>query len=459
MECIVSIYINRILNMKYIKAIGLDMDHTLVRYYSDKFEELTFNIAIKKLINDYGYPSDIEAFTFNFYDAIRGLVIDRENGNILKVSVHSKIKSAYHGTKELTYRDQLKIYKGMNVDLRDANFTPIDTTFSIAFTIIYAQMVDLKDNNPDIELPSYHEMSNDIVNAVDIAHRDGSLKDEVKNNLEKYIIRDEKVVEVLERFKKYGKKLWIITNSDYDYSRALLDYTINPYLKDHKHWSELFDLTITLAFKPRFFTDKTPFLKIEPESGMMENFDEKVSGGIFQGGWATKIQNDYGLAADEILYLGDHIYGDIVRLKKACGWRTALVVEEMSKEVVAYKNTKKISVAIDELMTQKVALEKEIDNLYAKEHEHGEKVEKSEVNEKFNQMEKIDKEIGKNIKEYESHFNPRWGEVMRAGMDPSQLAGQVERYACIYMSKVSDFSEYSPRTYFRPAKKKLSHEV
>ena len=42
-----SIYVNRILNMKQIKVIGFDMDHTLVRYYSDKFEELTFNVAIK----------------------------------------------------------------------------------------------------------------------------------------------------------------------------------------------------------------------------------------------------------------------------------------------------------------------------------------------------------------------------------------------------------------------------
>jgi hypothetical protein len=47
---------------------------------------------------------------------------------------------------------------------------------------------------------------------------------------------------------------------------------------------------------------------------------------------------------------------------------------------------------------------------------------------------------------------------MRAGVEPSQLAGQVDRYACIYMSQVSDFKDYSPRHYFRPAKRKLAHE-
>jgi FMN phosphatase YigB (HAD superfamily) len=47
-----AIYVNRVLNMKYIKTIGFDMDHTLVRYHSDKFEELTFNESIKKLAEE-----------------------------------------------------------------------------------------------------------------------------------------------------------------------------------------------------------------------------------------------------------------------------------------------------------------------------------------------------------------------------------------------------------------------
>jgi HAD superfamily 5'-nucleotidase-like hydrolase len=362
-----SIYVNRVLNMKHIKAIGFDMDHTLVQYYSDRFEELTFNIAIKKLIEDFKYPKqELNAFKFDFYDAIRGLVVDRENGNILKVSVHSKIKSAYHGTKVLNYRDQMKIYKGTNVDLRDSNYTPIDTAFSIAYTIIYAQLVNLKDEKPDLNLPSYGDLSDDVISAVDIAHRDGSIKKTVRENLEKYIIPNKETVEVLERFKKYGKRLLIITNSDYEYSKALLDYTINPFLKDHKDWSELFEVTVTLSAKPRFFTDKLSFLKVDPKSGKLENFDKKITPGIYQGGYAVKIQEDLGLEEDQILYLGDHIYGDVLRLKKTCGWRTALVVEEMSKEVKAYKNTKKYSVAIDELMQQKSLLRKRLMNFMLK---------------------------------------------------------------------------------------------
>jgi hypothetical protein len=71
----------------------------------------------------------------------------------------------------------------------------------------------------------------------------------------------------------------------------------------------------------------------------------------------------------------------------------------------------------------------------------------------------VDKKIGKLIRAHSQHFNPYWGEIMRSGVEPSRLAGQIEKYACIYMAKISDFMEFSPRSYFRPKKKKLPHEA
>lgn len=454
-----AIYVNRVLNMKHIKAIGFDMDHTLVRYHSDVFEELTFNETIKKLVKELNYPVEIEKFEFDFLKAVRGLIVDMEYGNILKVSLYNKIKNAYHGGRELTYKEQQRIYKGSSVDLSEERYLSIDTAFSIAFTVVFAQLVDLKDKKPELELPPYQELAADVLKSVDMAHRDGSLKDQVTADLDKYVIKDEETVEALERFATYGKRLWIITNSDYNYTRALLDHTITPFLKNHKHWSELFELTVTLAAKPRFFTEKLPFLKVDPETAMMENWDKKVESGIFQGGYAVKLQADMGLKGDEILYLGDHIYGDILRLKKACDWRTALVIEELDQEVQAYKSTKEHSVEIDNLMEQKIALEKQIDELYAKEHEFKEEVAKEQVLSKFDEIEKIDRAIGKQIKQYEKHFNPYWGEVMRAGAEPSVFASQIERYACIYMTKIADFKDYNPRHYYRPKKRKMAHEL
>jgi hypothetical protein len=48
---------------------------------------------------------------------------------------------------------------------------------------------------------------------------------------------------------------------------------------------------------------------------------------------------------------------------------------------------------------------------------------------------------------------------MRAGNEESYLAYQIDRYACVYMPKLSDLLEVSPRTYFRAPRRPLSHEI
>lgn len=40
-----------------------------------------------------------------------------------------------------------------------------------------------------------------------------------------------------------------------------------------------------------------------------------------------------GAQGKDVLYVGDHIFGDILRSKKQRGWRTFLVVPELSTEV------------------------------------------------------------------------------------------------------------------------------
>jgi len=40
---------------------------------------------------------------------------------------------------------------------------------------------------------------------------------------------------------------------------------------------------------------------------------------------------------DKILYVGDHIYGDILRSKRSLGWRTCLVIPELDNEAKVAK--------------------------------------------------------------------------------------------------------------------------
>lgn len=40
-----------------------------------------------------------------------------------------------------------------------------------------------------------------------------------------------------------------------------------------------------------------------------------------------------GASGKDVLYIGDHIYGDILKSKKTRGWRTFLIVPELQREV------------------------------------------------------------------------------------------------------------------------------
>lgn len=455
-----KVFVNRTLNMRKIKYIGLDMDHTLVRYHSHAFEELAHQTMCRRLVETKGYPQEILNLKFDFDLAIRGLVIDKKKGNLLKVSRHGAIRASAHGTKPIDFPTQQKLYKSIYIDLSDtSSYTSIDTAFSISVATLYSQLVDIKDGDGKETMPDYDTISSDVISTLDMAHRDGSLKGEVAKNLDKYIIRDPDVVSGLERYRKHDKKIFILTNSEYAYTKLLLDYAINPFLKNHKSWMDLFEFVITLAQKPRFFYDNLRFLKVDPSTGSMTNFDERLKAGIYQSGGADKFATDLGIEGDDILYIGDHIYGDILRLKKDCNWRTALVVEELGEEIVAYEKAQPHSSEIRTLMERKEPLERQLVNIISTKIENGLTADEARVQELQNQITDIDKSISQLIKKQQSMFNSHWGEIMRAGNEESYFANQVDRFACIYMAKLSDLLEMSPRTYFRAARRPLAHEV
>lgn len=449
------IYINRSLNLKKIKAIGLDMDYTIVRYNTKAFEAFTFNQVIKKLIDLKGYPKELTDLRFDYDLVIQGLVIDKHRGNLLKISRFGKVKQSYHGLRPIPFKEQQQIYKNI-VDLNDEHIQSLDTAFSVSNGVLYSLLVEKKEQG--MNLPNFYLLATDIKDMLDLCHADGTLKNEVKANIEKYIVQDPEIPATLERLKKYGKKILIITNSDFTYTKLLLDFAFNPFLKEHKNWQELFYLVITASQKPRFFSDRANFLKVDPNTALMSNLQGPLTSGIYQGGNALQLQKDLDLEGDEILYLGDHIYGDVVSLKKTFNWRTGLVLEPLIGELEGLQKSTTLQKKINRAMDAKEILEEELNQLYEDQFVKGLTVEKKKVDNLFSKIEDINNKISTELKNFQAHFNPHWGEQMRAGQEESRFAGQVEKYACIYMAKISDLFKYSPRTYFRPAKRVLPHE-
>jgi HAD superfamily 5'-nucleotidase-like hydrolase len=452
-----KVFVNRTLNLKKIKYIGFDMDHTIIRYNSENFESLVYKFVVDYLIANKHYPNMLKDLIFNFDSAIRGSVVDSNNGNILKLSRYGAIRQSYHGIWPIKFNEQKQIYRSTYVDLNDPNYIAIDTSFSIAFCVLFGQLVDLKDKNPQL-LPSYEMIAFDILYSVDKIHAEGELKKYICEHLSEYVIHDPEVVTGLIKFKENNKKLFVLTNSDYQYTKLMLDYVINPYLPDGETWQSLFEFAVTYSNKPRFFYDNLKFLNVNPEDGSMTNLNGPVVPGIYQGGNAKKFTDDLSLSGDEILYIGDHIYGDILRLKKDCNWRTALVVEELGSEIAAQEKSQPIEKKIVVAMDTKKELEQQHIIAQTKLLQTNDDKYELEAKKIHDEIVDIDNKVAALLKEQRSFFNPTWGRIFRAGAEESYFAYQVERYACIYMEKLSDLLELSPLTYFRADRRRLAHD-
>lgn len=137
------------------------------------------------------------------------------------------------------------------------------------------------------------------------------------------------------------------------------------------------------------------FLLIDEKTGLMRNHFGSVSKGIFQGGWFKKLQEDLGVQGSEILYLGDHIYGDVVSIKKSCNWRTALVLGDLEKEMANIRASKDIQKRITVLMERKSGLEAKINQYDITRHEK--KIKREVITKLFEEIDEINSEISKQL--------------------------------------------------------------
>ena len=54
---------------------------------------------------------------------------------------------------------------------------------------------------------------------------------------------------------------------------------------------------------------------------------------VYSGGNCEVLSKLIGARGKDVLYVGDHIFGDVVKSKKIRGWRTFLIVPELNEEV------------------------------------------------------------------------------------------------------------------------------
>ncbi|XP_075087409.1 uncharacterized protein LOC107827682 isoform X2 [Nicotiana tabacum] len=469
-----GIFCTRTLNLRSISVIGYDMDYTLMHYNVMAWEGRAYDYCMENL-RSVGFPVDGLAFDPEL--VIRGLVIDKEKGNLVKADRFGYIKRAMHGTRMLSTREVSEIYGRELVDLRkESRWEFLNTLFSVSEAVAYMQMVDRLDEGvigPDLCPLDYKGLYKAVGKALFRAHVEGQLKSEIMSKPELFVEPDPELPLALLDQKEAGKRLLLITNSDYHYTDKMMQHSFNRYLPNDMNWRDLFEMVIVSSRKPEFFQMSHPMYEVVTGEGLMRPCFKARPGGLYSGGSAQMIESSLNVHGDEILYVGDHIYTDVSVSKVHLRWRTALICRELEEEYNALIHSQQHRATLIDLINQKEVLGDLFNQLrlalqrrtmgrpaqtLAATH-----MEDNELTESMQKllvvMQRLDQKIGPMLDEDGELFNKRWGYLSRAGLwDKSHLMRQIEKYADIYTSRVSNFLHYTPFMYFRAQEQNLAHD-
>lgn len=462
-----GVYCNRSLNLRSIKAIGYDMDYTLVHYHVEAWEGRAYE-HIKLRLLAAGWP--VETLTFDPGLVMRGLVLDLKLGNVVKANRFGYVWRAIHGPNVIPYQEMRQAYTRTLVDLSDrSRWVFLNTFFSISSAVMYSQLVELFDQGSLTGVLSYGDLYWRVQDVLDAAHIEGELKAEIMAMPDLYVDRDPMMPLTLRDQKQAGKKILLITNSEFEYTNFMLTYTVDPFLPEGETWRDLFDISIVSARKPDFFKGSSPIFEVVNDEGLLKPWVGPIQEGkVYLGGHAGALEECLGMSGDEILYVGDHLFADVNVTKNVLRWRTALVMREMEEELDAIDANRAKQQEIRTMMFEKVDLEDQYSQarLDIQRQKHGGESpsEKSipELEEEIQSIREkllaIDQQLAPLVISDGADFNPIWGYLMRTGNDKSHLTRQVERYADIYTSRVSNLLRYTPFMFYRAPRGSVPHD-
>ncbi len=175
--------------------------------------------------------------------------------------------------------------------------------------------------------------------------------------------------------------------------------------------------------------------------------------------------------------MGDHIYGDILKSKKTSLWRTCMIVQELEDEIRYTESRREQISRLSEIELLRARLDDEVNHRKAHLNVLERKLERGEAtgNERLKleeerrrakgELDKLRKalkdatEIADTLEsDVEEGFNPYWGLMFKEGNENSRFGQQVEQYACVYTSRVSNLLFYSPMQYYRSPRDLMPHE-
>jgi 5'-nucleotidase len=172
-------------------------------------------------------------------------------------------------------------------------------------------------------------------------------------------------------------------------------------------------------------------------------------GKIFQGGNWQHLHKMMGIkSGDEILYVGDHLYSDVLRSKRTLGWRSLFIMPELEGEIRTFSEMLPIREQIEGLRRLRGELGRKAEDIRRTCDAKDPAVQKL-LDEVKEDDRKIKTTLSPLLEQWHKSFHPIWGAMFNAGYQDSRFAFFVENYACLYTSRASNLGLVSTRTSFR----------
>ncbi|XP_076372635.1 5' nucleotidase B isoform X6 [Tachypleus tridentatus] len=448
------VFVNRSLSLEKIKFFGFDMDYTLAEYVSPDYEALGFKLVVDRLIS-IGYPPEIQDFEYDPSFPIRGLWFDTLYGNLLKVDAYGNILVCVHGFKFLKTAELFNLYPNKFLMLDESRVFILNTLFNLPEAYLLACAVDFFSNASGYTSTkagvrkgnlymSYKSIFQDVRNGFDWLHSIGNLKKETLANLEKYVKKDKHLPVMFDRMRENGKKVFLLTNSEYSYTEKIMSYLFDFPSCNKRDWKSYFDYILVDAKKPLFFSEGTILRQVDPKTGDLRigtHMGPLQPGQVYSGGSCEVFTELIGAKGKDVLYVGDHIFGDILKSKKMRGWRTFLIVPELQRELYVWIKERKL---FDKLQ--------ELDIMLGETYRYLD----SSAKEKPNTT-----ELRNKIRETSHNLDMSYGilgSTFRSGSRQTFFASQICRFADVYGLSVFNLMHYPFCYIFRAPPMLMPHE-
>ena len=172
-----QIFVNRNLRMANVELIGFDMDYTLAIYHLRRIEQLSFDMTLAAAGDaSAGYPEAIGAAP------VRPQLRDaRAGGRQGRTATCSRWTASATWAAPTTAaaagrRDAASASTGNErIRLKNPQYAWIDTLFALPEACLFAGIIDLLER-PRADSVDYGRLYDDIRESIDTVHRDNSLK-------------------------------------------------------------------------------------------------------------------------------------------------------------------------------------------------------------------------------------------------------------------------------------------